>query len=73
MNSLILSTSSYFLLPLFLLFSIFILFRGLNEPGGGFVGGLVMATAVIVQYMAGGTRWVEARHEDDAAKERWTK
>jgi multicomponent K+:H+ antiporter subunit A len=35
--------------------------RGHNEPGGGFVAGLVMAIAFIAQYMVGGTRWVEAR------------
>lgn len=44
-QSLILSTAALYILPLLLLFSIFLLFRGHNEPGGGFVGGLVAAAA----------------------------
>jgi multicomponent K+:H+ antiporter subunit A len=49
------------LLPMAALVSIYFLLRGHNAPGGGFVGGLVMATAVIVQYMVSGTVWVESR------------
>ena len=49
------------LMPMAALVSIYFLLRGHNAPGGGFVGGLVMATAVIVQYMVSGTVWVEAR------------
>lgn len=48
------------LLPLAMVVSLFLLFRGHNAPGGGFVGGLVLATAVILQYLVGGTVWVEA-------------
>lgn len=45
MNSLILSTATRYTLPLMLLFSIFLLLRGHHDPGGGFVGGLVAASA----------------------------
>jgi len=51
-TSLILSTATRFLLPLFLLFSIFILFRGHNQPGGGFVGGLIAAAAFALHAIA---------------------
>jgi multicomponent K+:H+ antiporter subunit A len=49
------------LFPIAALVSIYFLLRGHNAPGGGFVGGLVMALAIIVQYMVSGTIWVEAR------------
>jgi multicomponent K+:H+ antiporter subunit A len=39
----------------------FLLLRGHNLPGGGFVAGLVVAIAVILQYMAGGAQRTEAR------------
>jgi multicomponent Na+:H+ antiporter subunit B len=45
MNSLILSTATRFLAPLIVLISIFVLLRGHNEPGGGFIGGLLGAIA----------------------------
>jgi multicomponent K+:H+ antiporter subunit A len=49
------------LLPVAGVFAFHLFMRGHNEPGGGFVAGLVVAIAFIAQYMVGGTRWVEAR------------
>jgi multicomponent K+:H+ antiporter subunit A len=49
------------LLPVSTLISLYFLLRGHNLPGGGFVGGLIMATGIILQYVVGGVLWVEAR------------
>lgn len=54
MKSLILATATRFLLPLLLLFSVHLLLRGHNEPGGGFVGGLVAAAAFCLYTIAFG-------------------
>jgi multicomponent Na+:H+ antiporter subunit B len=52
MKSLILRTASRYLMVLLVLFSVFILFRGHNEPGGGFVGGLLIAGAFALYALA---------------------
>lgn len=52
MNSLILRTASRLMVSLILLFSVYLLFRGHNLPGGGFVGGLVAAIAFAVYAIA---------------------
>ena len=49
------------LLPVAGLLALHLFLRGHNEPGGGFVAGLVVAIAFIAQYMVSGTRWVESR------------
>jgi len=54
MTSSILQTATRFLMPLLLLFAVFLLLRGHNEPGGGFVGGLVVAAAFVLYSMAFG-------------------
>lgn len=36
------------------IFSVFLLFSGHNNPGGGFAGGLVAGLALIIRYLAGG-------------------
>ncbi len=48
MHSLILRTAGHFLLPLLMLFSLFLLLRGHDEPGGGFIAGLVAAAAIVL-------------------------
>ena len=52
MRSLILATATRYILPLLLLFSVFLLVRGHNDPGGGFVGGLVAASAFALYAVA---------------------
>jgi multicomponent Na+:H+ antiporter subunit A len=53
-------TATRLLMPLLLLFSVFLLLRGHNEPGGGFVGGLVAAAAFALYSIAFGVE--RARH-----------
>ena len=43
MSSIILRTGSSVILPFALALSLFLLWRGHNEPGGGFIGGLIAA------------------------------
>ncbi len=52
MNSLVLRTAARFLISLLLVFAIFLFLRGHDEPGGGFVAGLVAAASVVLFSMA---------------------
>ncbi|TDH19956.1 Na+/H+ antiporter subunit B [Segetibacter sp. 3557_3] len=56
MKLLILRTTANFLLPLLLLFSLFLLLRGHYLPGGGFVGGIIAAIAFVLHAFAFGLR-----------------
>jgi multicomponent Na+:H+ antiporter subunit A len=47
-------TGARYLMPLLLAFALFLLVRGHNEPGGGFVGGLVAASAISLYLIAYG-------------------
>jgi multicomponent K+:H+ antiporter subunit A len=49
------------LLPLAQLVAVFLFLRGATHPGGGFVAGLVVAMAILIQYMAHGVGWTEQR------------
>lgn len=49
-GTIILNTAARFLMPLQLLFSVFLLLRGHDEPGGGFIAGLV-ATGAFTLYL----------------------
>jgi len=48
------------LLPFTALVSFYMFMRGHNEPGGGFVAGLVLSVGLLLQYIISGTHWVEA-------------
>lgn len=48
------------LLPFATMVAVYLFMRGHNEPGGGFVAGLVFSVALVLQYMVSGTSWVEA-------------
>ena len=54
MDSLILRTAARVIMPLQLAFSIVLLLRGHNEPGGGFIGGLVAACGIALHGVAHG-------------------
>lgn len=54
MSSLILRAATRLLAPLMLMLSLFLLWRGHNLPGGGFIGGLVATAAVALQGIAFG-------------------
>lgn len=54
------------LLPLSLMVGVYILLRGHNMPGGGFIAGLIVAVAFLMQYMASGYVWASRRARIDA-------
>jgi multicomponent K+:H+ antiporter subunit A len=56
---LVASVTMRLLFPVICIVAIFLLLRGHDLPGGGFAAGLMMSIAILLQYMAGGTRWVE--------------
>jgi multicomponent Na+:H+ antiporter subunit B len=54
MNTIIFRSTAPYLAGLMVLFSIFVLLRGHNEPGGGFIGGLIAASAFAIYGIACG-------------------
>ena len=61
MHPVVMASLTRLLLPLALLVSLFILLRGHNQPGGGFIAGLITAVALIMQYLANGVVWTQSR------------
>ncbi|SEF83244.1 monovalent cation/H+ antiporter subunit A [Nitrosomonas ureae] len=61
LHPVIMASFARLLLPLALLVSMYILLRGHNLPGGGFIAGLITAVALIMQYLANGVAWAHAR------------
>jgi len=58
---LILDVVAQIILPIALLVSFYIFLRGHNQPGGGFIAGLVTAIALLLQYIARGYEWTSQR------------
>jgi multicomponent Na+:H+ antiporter subunit B len=54
MRTLIFRTIAPLLVVVMLVFSVFVMLRGHNEPGGGFIGGLIAASAMAIYGMAAG-------------------
>jgi multicomponent Na+:H+ antiporter subunit A len=53
-RSVVLEVITRILFHTILVFSVYLLFSGHNEPGGGFAGGLVAGLALVLRYLAGG-------------------
>jgi len=53
-TSVLLLAATRVLMPLLLLYAVFLLWRGHNEPGGGFVGGLIAAAAFVLYSLTAG-------------------
>ncbi len=49
------------MLPIAVMVGLYIFLRGHNQPGGGFVAGLVISIALLMQYMASGFAWAQLR------------
>jgi len=64
-HPLMLVVATRVMLPLALMVGAFIFLRGHNVPGGGFIAGLVVAIALIMQYMASGHSWAAQRMKID--------
>ena len=54
MNTLIFRTFAPLLVAIMVVFSFYVLFRGHNEPGGGFIGGLIAVSALAIYALAAG-------------------
>ncbi len=49
------------IMPVVLMVGAYVFLRGHNLPGGGFIAGLIVAVGIVMQYMASGFYWAEAR------------
>jgi multicomponent K+:H+ antiporter subunit A len=49
------------IMPVVLMVGFYVFLRGHNEPGGGFIAGLIVSIGVVMQYMASGIGWTSAR------------
>lgn len=60
-HPILLQTATRLILPMAMLVGCYLFLRGHNQPGGGFVAGLVFAIGFVLQYIASGQDWTAAR------------
>ena len=60
-HPLIVVVATRLILPISLTVGLFIFLRGHNQPGGGFIAGLIVAISLLMQYMASGFAWAQER------------
>ena len=60
-HPLMLVVATRVILPISLMAGIYIFLRGHNQPGGGFIAGLIVSVALVMQYMASGYAWAQER------------
>jgi multicomponent Na+:H+ antiporter subunit B len=68
MKYFILKRAGHFLFPALLVLSLIVLYRGHNLPGGGFIGGLLAATAFILVGIGGSKDQAKAKLRIDPVK-----
>lgn len=61
MNSIIFKTASHIVSGMMLIFSVYLLLRGHNSPGGGFIAGLIAVIAFALLMLAESPRYVYRR------------
>lgn len=66
MKTIILATAIKLLMPLFFIFSLYLLFRGHNEPGGGFIGGLIGSIGFVFYTMTYGAEVTKKKYKINA-------
>lgn len=68
MNSVILQLASKYIRFIFLVFAIIVLMRGHNQPGGGFIGGLLAALAIVYKGFAYSLQSVKNKIENSSQR-----
>lgn len=72
-SPLMLRVTMSWVLPLAMVVSIYIFLRGHNQPGGGFIAGLITSIALVIQYVALGQDYAEKvlRTQSGRLYEKW--
>ncbi|PQV42590.1 monovalent cation/H+ antiporter subunit B [Methanohalophilus euhalobius] len=60
MTTLITKTITKICIPLVILFSISLLLAGHNNPGGGFIGGVMFASVISLTYVVFGLKYIKS-------------